>query len=300
MRLQVDATRRRTHVRELVATVVAAGLIGVAAWAEPVAQKTTTEASVPVESTAPPGPPQVLTETTTPTLGRDSRGGSPSDEQIAAAIAKLKADPNLGSVRKTRRLHWNSSPESRESPKESKDWLHWFEDALEWFANAARALLWVAGILAAGMLGLFVKRFLDSRGGRAAALRIAIPTHVRDLDIRPESLPDDIGSAALELWERGEHRVCLALLYRGLLSRLTHVHGVPIRDSSTEGDCLQLAAAQLAAVPIAYVVRLIRAWQRAVYGNLDPTEEDVRSLCAGFSAALDRAPEKPPVVELAA
>lgn len=282
MRLQVDATRRRTRVRELAATVVAAGLIGAAASAEP------------------PGPPQVLTETTTPALGRDSRGGSPSDEQIAAAIAKLKADPNLGSVRTTRRLHWNSSPESKEPPKESKDWLHWLADALEWFANAARALLWVAGILAAGMLGLFVKRFLESRGGRAAALRLAIPTHVRDLDIRPESLPDDIGSTALELWERGEHRVALALLYRGLLSRLTHVHGVPIRDSSTEGDCLQLAAAHLPAAPVAYVARLIRAWQRAVYGNIDPTEEELRALGTGFSAALDKPPETTPAAAQAA
>ena len=68
------------------------------------------------------------------------------------------------------------------------------------------------------------------------------PTHVRDLDIRPESLPDDIGAAARALWDRGEHRAALALLYRGLLSRLAHVHRLPIRDSSTEGDCLALAA----------------------------------------------------------
>ena len=48
------------------------------------------------------------------------------------------------------------------------------------------------------------------------------------------------GCAAL--WDRGDHRAALALLYRGLLSRLVHVHRVPIRDSSTEGDCLALAA----------------------------------------------------------
>src|SRR4029079_6929748 len=71
------------------------------------------------------------------------------------------------------------------------------------------------------------------------------PTHVRDLDIRPESPTDDIGAAARQLWDRGEQRAALALLYRGMLSRLAHVHRVPIRDSSTEGDCVELASAQL-------------------------------------------------------
>jgi hypothetical protein len=126
-----------------------------------------------------------------------------------------------------------------------------------------------------------------------------MPTHVRDLDIRPESLPDDVGGAALELWERGEHRAALALLYRGLLSRLAHVHAVPIRDSSTEGDCLALAATHLPATRAAYVERLIRVWQRAVYGNVEPTEEEFHFLGATFASALDM-PAATPAVEQAA
>ena len=59
------------------------------------------------------------------------------------------------------------------------------------------------------------------------------------------AFPPDIGAAARALWDRGEHRAALALLYRGMLSRLAHVHRVPIRDSSTEGDCLALAASHL-------------------------------------------------------
>ena len=83
------------------------------------------------------------------------------------------------------------------------------------------------------------------------------PSHVRELDIRPESLPDDIGAAALAVWERGEQRAALALLYRGLLSRLVHAHGVPIRASSTEGDCLALAQSRLAAGSAQYAARLV-------------------------------------------
>src|SRR6202000_1197205 len=93
--------------------------------------------------------------------------------------------------------------------------------------------------------------------------RTAAPTHVQDLDIRPESLPENVGAAARGLWEGGDHRAALSLLYRGLLSRLVHVHHVPIRDSSTEGDTLQLAATRLSEDKQDYVTRLIRVWQHA-------------------------------------
>lgn len=207
----------------------------------------------------------------------------PTRAQVASAIEKLKADPNLGVDQKTRKLVRNSTAEPN-TPQTSPSWLHWIADAFSWLASTARALVWVAGILLVGILALYIKRFVESRGERSVPLRFSTPTHVRDLDIRPESLPDDIGGAALELWERGEHRAALALLYRGLLSRLAHVHAVPIRDSSTEGDCLALAATHLPAAQVVHVERLIRVWQRAVYGNVDPTAEEFHALSAGFSA----------------
>lgn len=214
----------------------------------------------------------------------------PTREQVKAAVEKLKTDPNLGADKKTRKLVRNSKAEQN-APPTSPDWLHWIADAFKWFAGTARALLWVAGILLAGILALYIKRFVEARGERSVPLRFSMPTHVRDLDIRPESLPEDVGGAALALWQRGEHRAALSLLYRGLLSRLAHVHGVPIRDSSTEGDCIALAVTHLPAARSAYVVRLIRVWQRAVYGNIDPTSDEFNSLSTGFSAAVDTLPE---------
>jgi len=117
--------------------------------------------------------------------------------------------------------------------------------------------------------------------------RFVAPTHVRDLDIRPESLPRDIGIAARALWDRGEHRAALALLYRGMLSRLAHVHRVPIRDSSTEGDCLALAASHLTQEGREYASRLVRVWQRFVYAGQDTQPATVYVLCDDFASALD-------------
>lgn len=219
----------------------------------------------------------------------------PTQTQVDSAVAKLKQDPNIGGTKKRHRLRWTDPTSPQEK---SNNWLEWLAQAIQWFAGTARALLWVAGVLVVGILGLYIKRFLELREARATPLKEVLPTHVRDLDIRPESLPDDIGGTALEIWERGEHRAGLSLLYRGVLSRLAHVHRVSIRDSSTEGDCLQLAGAHLTAAPAAYVVRLIRVWQRAVYGGLDPNDDEMRSLCGGFSAAVD-APSSPSVEQAA-
>jgi hypothetical protein len=78
-------------------------------------------------------------------------------------------------------------------------------------------------------------------------------------------------------------------LYRGLLSRLTHVHRVPITDSTTEGDCLSLITGRVAPPTGAYTARLIDGWQGFVYGGALTAPDTVHALCDEFATALDRA-----------
>ncbi|MGQ0835709.1 MAG: DUF4129 domain-containing protein [Gammaproteobacteria bacterium] len=212
-------------------------------------------------------------------------GDVPSEADVTRALERVKSDPNLTTERTVRTLKWTDETDVRDDP--TPRWLRWLLGLFDWVAEAGRVLLWVAGALLIGLLALYLFRIVRARVSRGAADRFIAPSHVRDLDIRPESLPPDIGAAALALWERGEHRAALALLYRGLLSRLAHVHAVPIRDSSTEGECLALAVRHLHADRTPYVSGLVRIWQRAVYGGNDPETGDVRVLCAGFADALD-------------
>jgi hypothetical protein len=158
-----------------------------------------------------------------------------------------------------------------------------------WFAQSARVLVWVAVALLAGLLAIYLVRLIRSRSPSNKVNRAIAPTHVQDLDIRPESLPDNIGTAARKLWDSGEHRAALSLLYRGVLSRLVHVHNVPIRDSSTEGDCLRLTATRLREEQRNYVALLIQVWQHAVYGGQPPEPASLYTLCDGFAPALDAA-----------
>jgi hypothetical protein len=211
---------------------------------------------------------------------------SPSSSDIKRAIEKVKADPNLATEQTIKSLKWRSGNETKSS---MPSWLTWLVNLFRWINQSARALVWCAAAVLAGLLGVYISRVLRARAGRDVPDAFVAPTHVRDLDIRPETLPDDIGAAARALWDRGEHRAALALLYRGMLSRLAHVHRVPIRDSSTEGDCLALAVTHLSEDKHEYTSRLVRVWQRSVYGQETTMPEAIYALCEGFASALDRA-----------
>lgn len=206
---------------------------------------------------------------------------------VEAALEALEADPNLTTTRKTRVPKWRSQTSVDD---ERSGVLKFLLEVFRWFAQTSRVFVWVVVALLIAGLALYLFRFLRKGPERSASGDEAPPTHVRDLDIRPESLPEDIGSAAWAAWERGNQRAALSLLYRGLLSRLVHDHAAPIRSSSTEGDCLALASERLPAPSREFAGRLIDVWLRAVYGGQTADAHDVRSLCEQFAARLARGP----------
>jgi hypothetical protein len=214
-------------------------------------------------------------------------GAEVTTEQVDAAMKKLKADPNLASEKTVRALDWDGETKTPEKPGKLPDWLDWIGDLFGWLGQSARYLVWLTLAGLAAWLVTFIVRIIMSNSGALGGSKFVAPTHVQDLDIRPESLPPDIGAAARQLWDAGETRAALALLYRGLLSRLAHVYEVAIRDSSTEGDCLVLAAKKLDERRLDYVTRLIRAWQRAIYGGLVIDTPTFHALCDDFAPHLD-------------
>lgn len=216
---------------------------------------------------------------------------SPARADIRKALDKVENDPNLATERTISMLRW-AEPEAVTDEPWWWRWVNsvarWLRGLFDWLAASGRYVVWVIGAVLAALLALYIVRIVRVRGLPRVPKPFAPPSHVRDLDIRPESLPDDIGAAALAEWERGEQRAALALLYRGLLSRLVHAHGVPIRASSTEGDCLALAQPRLTAGSAQYAARLVTTWGTAVYGGLLPSPGAVQSLCGDFAGALDR------------
>jgi hypothetical protein len=165
-----------------------------------------------------------------------------------------------------------------------------------WIGQALNLLaLIVKWLIPAGVILWLLLALWRHRHGLALALKPPAPVapppaRILGLDIRPEALPADIPEAALRLWDQGDPRGALALLYRGALADLVHGLGIPLTASATEGECLRLGAPGLPGPGAAYFARLTGAWQKVAYGGQAAPSED-RELCAAWAGHF-RAPRR--------
>ncbi|HEX7892474.1 MAG TPA: DUF4129 domain-containing protein [Ramlibacter sp.] len=212
----------------------------------------------------------------------------PTRQEVERAAAVVRQHPDLGGKRNTSTLRLRDTDKNKKKEEASSSW-DWLVKLGRWLSETARVLMWIAGMLAIALLLVGLRRWLQVRKGLSHAHRAPPPSHVQSLDIRPESLPQAIGAAAAKLWQRGDHRAALSLLYRGALSRLVHAHAVPIRAASTEGECVELAEQRLDAHRSAFFARLVGAWQLAVYGARLPDASHALALCQDFDVHLAEA-----------
>lgn len=215
-------------------------------------------------------------------------------QQVEQALDGVRQHPDVGGKRREKQLQLRPSDRKPDPKKNDDGGLEWLADLVKWLSDGSRVLVWVLGAIVVAVVLVRLRRWMQVRGGLLAPPRPELPSHVQSLDIRPASLPPDIGEAAARLWERGEHRQALSLLYRGALSRLVHKHGVPIRAASTEDECVALARGRLAPAPGDFFARLVGAWQLAVYGGRMPDSEQALQLCREFGRQLPAAAEGTP------
>lgn len=211
---------------------------------------------------------------------------APTPQQVHDATEAVYNDPDLHGLKADRVLRFKNRDQPKEADPASD--LRWLRDFMRWFTEAGRWLIWLGLAALAALLIVYLRRWIAVRGDAADGRALALPSHVRDLDIRPESLPDDLPAAVRALWQRGESRAALSLLYRGALSRLVHEHDLPVRAASTEGECAALASRHLDAERGAFAARLIGLWQLAVYGARLPEDGAVFAVCDEFSQRLPR------------
>lgn len=117
--------------------------------------------------------------------------------------------------------------------------------------------------------------------------RFDLATEVGGLDIRAASLPPNVTTDVMQLWNAGQHRAALALLYRATLSRLVSEDALLLRQGDTEGDCLRLATyasqhQRLSQARLEVTAAATAMWQSAAYGNRWPADEQVHACCANW------------------
>jgi hypothetical protein len=207
---------------------------------------------------------------------------------VAAAASALRADPLLSGKHMTHVLKWKDEDEPRKKEKPvDTGLLAWLRSFARFLNDTSRLLVYGIAIVLVALLLVSLRHFVQLRRGGVRVAAGAAVSHVRDLDVRPESLPVDIGAAAWALWQAGDVAAALSLLYRGALSRLIHRFAVPIGAATTEGECLELARPRLEPGALRYLTQLVRAWEANTYGGRSLSTAMGESLCSGFTNRLD-------------
>ncbi len=161
------------------------------------------------------------------------------------------------------------------------------------FSGVAGAMQVVLIALAIGIAAWLLFRYRHFLPGMPARRQQVAATEVAGLDIRPASLPDKVGDEARRLWQAGERRTALALLYRATLARLVRDNRLYIGHGYTEGDCLRVAAEahrarRVNAERLAITTTTTALWLAAAYGNRWPNDAAVFDLCTKWDAEYDR------------
>jgi hypothetical protein len=153
---------------------------------------------------------------------------------------------------------WKSDGKAREW-----DW-GWLEKVAEFLSGAIRIIAWGAAVAVIAFALYFLARYVRARG--LARARAARPDFLFGLDVRPGSLPDDVGAAAEALVRRGAMRDALSLLYRAALVRFMD-DGLEFLQGDTEGDCIRRVESFSAPQRRFYFMRLVLAWQSLAYAH---------------------------------
>ena len=188
--------------------------------------------------------------------------------------------------------------------EDESTFIKWLLDLLEGSEDKAvglgrlfELLLWLVMI---GLIGLLIYRYRHWLSAQFVKVGPATkakekPITLFGMDVRKESLPEDVNAAALLLLQAGNKRAALALLYRASLAHLIYT-GVEIEDGFTELECLQAMKTDLQSrhnkTPqdkdyissrIHYFSSLTVVWRRLAYGHFLPSEQQAHELCSSWN-----------------
>jgi hypothetical protein len=152
------------------------------------------------------------------------------------------------------------------------------------------AAAWLKVLLVALAVLLFVYLFYRFRGPlhrlKRSGKTESTPDVLFGLDVRPESLPDDIPAQVMAFWRDNRHRDALGLLYRASLSGLIEQHALAFKSSHTEAECAALVKARGIESLSRYFAGLTRVWCHLAYGHELPAIEAIEELCEGWSSEM--------------
>ncbi|MFO1430244.1 MAG: DUF4129 domain-containing protein [Candidatus Competibacteraceae bacterium] len=197
-----------------------------------------------------------------------------SDSTIKRTLAQVLQADEFPHCEPTSAWHfeWNEQPseEHRASRLESSLGV--------WLARVVEMLAWITllGFIVA-LIWRLAKRL--PRAGAAPTATTAMPPEA--IASLPEPLAPTAAMAAWRLWQAGQPREALGLLYRSSLVGLRARYRLPFSPGTTEDECLRLIGITLTDRPelVQFLTRLTRHWQATAYAHRLPDSITMQELC---------------------
>lgn len=204
-------------------------------------------------------------------------------ESSKSVIKEVMLTDNLDDKKTVKRWVKKKKPKNKNIKDIDSSFIDFIENILKpialFISTVIEFSLWI--LIAIALILLFYYRdhwLYLFQGGRKTKDHYEAPEVMFGMDIRAKSLPDDIIGEAQKLWQAGQHREALSLLYRGALIRLINQEKVKLEDSYTEGDVLRHANKQLTAGKQSYLKSLTTQWKLIAYAHRAPAESDMQQL----------------------
>ena len=194
-------------------------------------------------------------------------------------IHEVMLSRNLDDKKVVKRWVRKDKKKKKRTKKSESAVKQWLEPIAKFISFIVEFGLWI--LIAIGILLLIYYRdrwlhlFQRSQSSKDG---YQSPEVMFGMDVRPESLPEDIIGEAQKYWQTGEQRAALSLLYRGALVRLINEDQVELEDSFTEGDVLRVSAKKLPKTKLNYLSKLTKQWQLIAYAHRIPPENEMQFL----------------------
>jgi len=186
---------------------------------------------------------------------------------------------------------WNFAEEDEQDDEETQTPpdLTWLTGFVAFISMIIEAALWITPLLAVFYLYRYRKYWLSLlRGESLKSEEILLPDTLFGLDIKRDSLPDDIENTARELWQNNKSREAVSLLYRGSIVRLFDRYRYDLPSGATEQDCIRYVEIQYktinqkndnAARQIDRFRKITRIWIEIAYAHRLPGDDIFYELC---------------------
>lgn len=179
---------------------------------------------------------------------------------------------------------WQAIDSDEPEPDDDGELTRWWIDLIQGVGRIMSFIvefgLWIVLALLLCLVFLNRWRWLPYLGRQRATTPITSRIVLASGEVSADLLEDDVPAAVLRLWNSGDKRRALGLLYRSSILAAVIRHGVQLPPCATEGACAMAVGQQADTAQSDYFRRVVSAWIRCAYGNFVVDNDAVVTLCS--------------------